>query len=113
MSTGMDRRLQKLEAALLPPAGADAVRAMTTDERDVRIMDLSRKMAADPDYPQTDRDEAAARVAEIEESIRHQARAHLKPRYAAHLAYVARAARAAGHSEDYVPAVCGEGGVPA
>jgi len=100
MSTGMDRRLQRLKAVMLPPAGADAIRALPRDELQVRIMDLSRKMAADPDYPQADRDEAAARVARIEDGIRHQARAHLEPVYAKHLAYVS------GGRPGYVPAVC-------
>lgn len=102
MSTGMDRRLQKLEAAMLPPGGARAIRALTWDEMQVRLMELSLKLANDPSFPQADRDEAAARVAEIEEGIRHQARAHLQPDHARHLAYVA------GDRGDYVPAVSGD-----
>lgn len=90
---------------MLPPTGADAVRAMTSDEMEVRIMDLSRKLAADPNYSQADRDEAAAQVARIEEGIRHQARAHLELGYTKHLAWVATAT---GHDGDYVPAVYGD-----
>lgn len=99
MNGSIVRRLDKLEAALLPSDG-DGLAALTWDELEVRVMDLSRKVAADPCHDQAVREEAAARVERIEDGIRYQASALRRPGYAAHLACVSRG------RDGYVPAVC-------
>ena len=100
MTPAIARRLDKLESALLPPAGADALRLLSDDELEIAIMVLSRRAGSDPSFSPAEQQDAARRVAGIESSIRHMAAAQREPAYAARLAILMAA------HPGFVPAVC-------
>jgi hypothetical protein len=92
----LQSRLDRLQG----PPKSDEI-CMTSDEIKIRILDLSRVIAADDTASAESRAFAAAQVALIEGGIKAQARDRREPSYAKHLAYMQ------GNRPYYVPAICG------
>ena len=70
-------RLARLEARV-DISNADLSR-LTDDELSIKLLDLSRRIAADPEAPAEIRADCQRRVMEIEDDIRRQALARRAP----------------------------------
>lgn len=102
----IDARIARLETMFQgspdDPFGLDR---MTTDEKQVLLIFVSRKVAQDPETPAAERQECRETIAKIEADIQAMARQQASDHYAPHLERCRADWKRKSGKDNYVPAL--------